>query len=508
MLRRSASKVISEQDEYYYKKTIRSDHLLRRIAETIDFSFVREVLADCYSPDQGRPAEDPILMFKICLLEYLYGLSDVQVIEQIQVNLAYRWFLGIPIDDPVPDDSTVSYFRVKRVGLKKFQKIFQQIVHQCIEEGLISRQSKRGIIDSTHIIADVAIPTWLSLVRQAYKQVVYELVFVNEELAVSFEQKLESLWNDLKGKKRDEKLPQILELANELVKEAESFLIIDSEVYSPLYKLKKVIGDRNDSGTDRLISVVDPEARTGHKSRTRTIQGYKDHIMIDEESELITALKVTPANAEDGDQLIDLVTQFQEDQGIMSREITADKAYWSGKNLRFLHENNQIGHISCPKTKQQTAGLFGPENFQFDPVKMEVICPNGEISTSYRDQPKKQGIEFKFKKSQCHDCPLREKCTHSKTIRTVFISEYQSDLKRGRKHYQTDSYKEGSQNRYRVERRHADKVRNHGLRRSRYRGLERTWIHSLLSSIASNVKRMSKLILEREQQDPSVLLPA
>jgi hypothetical protein len=229
--------------------------------------------------------------------------------------------------------------------------------------------------------------------------------------------------------------------------------------------------------------------------------------MIDEESELITALKVTPANEEDGDQLIDLVTQFQEDQGIMSCEITADKAYWSGKNLRFLHENNQIGHISCPKTKQQTAGLFGPENFQFDPVKMEVICPNGKISTSYRDHPKKQGIEFKFKKSQCHDCPLREKCTRSKTIRTVFISEYQSDLKRGREHYQTDSYKEGSQNRYRIERRHADKVRNHGLRRSRYRGLERTWIHSLLSSIASNVKRMSKLILVKEQRDSSVLLP-
>jgi transposase len=349
MLRRISTKSISEQDQYYYEKAIPQDHLLRRIAQTVDFSFVREILADRYSPDQGRPAEDPILMFKICLLEYLYNLSDVQVIEQIRVNLAYRWFLGINIDDPIADDSTVSYFRVKRAGLEKFQKIFQHIVHQCIEEGLISR--KREIIDSTHVIADVAVPTWLSLVRQAYQQVICELMLANETLATSFQQRFESLWNELKGKTRDEKLPSILELSNELVKEAEPFINDDKETYSPLYKLKKVIGDRSDSATDRLISVVDPEARTGHKSARRTIQGYKDHIMIDEESELITVVKVTPANAEDGDQFIDLITQLQKDQGMVPQEITADKAYWSGKNLRFLHENNVIGHISCPKTK-------------------------------------------------------------------------------------------------------------------------------------------------------------
>ncbi|GAA3332690.1 hypothetical protein GCM10020331_093850 [Ectobacillus funiculus] len=74
---------------------------------------------------------------------------------------------------------------------------------------------------------------------------------------------------------------------------------------------KKVISDRKDSAKDRIISVVDSDARTGHKSDMRTIQGYKDHILMDEESEIITAVKVTPANAEDGDQLIDLITQFK-----------------------------------------------------------------------------------------------------------------------------------------------------------------------------------------------------
>ena len=79
-------------------------------------------------------------------------------------------------------------------------------------------------------------------------------------------------------------------------------------------------------------------------------------------------------------------------------------------------------------------------------------------------------------------------------------------LKRGREHYQTDEYKEASKKRWLIERKHADKVRNHGLRRSRYRGLERTGIHSLLSTMASNIKRMSKLIYEKRQRDQSALL--
>ncbi|GAA3332691.1 hypothetical protein GCM10020331_093860 [Ectobacillus funiculus] len=90
----------------------------------------------------------------------------------------------------------------------------------------------------------------------------------------------------------------------------------------------------------------------------------------------------------------------------------------------------------------------------------------------------------------------------------MYISNYYFDLERGREHYQTDEYKEASKkNRWLIERRHADKVRNHSLRRSRYRGLERTSIHSLLSTIACNVKRMSKLITQKKQQrEKSALL--
>lgn len=138
MLRKTNSKQISAFDQYYYDKVIPQNHLLKEIDATVDFSFIRSMLSDRYSVDRGRPAQEPEFMFKICLLEYLYNLSDVQVIEHIRVNLAYRWFLGLNLDEDLPDDSTISYFRVNRVGLQKFQEIFQHLVDQCIEAGLIS----------------------------------------------------------------------------------------------------------------------------------------------------------------------------------------------------------------------------------------------------------------------------------------------------------------------------------------------------------------------------------
>ncbi|WP_052737878.1 transposase [Bacillus sp. SA1-12] len=199
MLRKTNSKQISGFDQYYYDKVIPQDHLLRQIDETIDLSFIRDMLSDRYSADRGRPAEEPEFMFKICLLEYLYDLSDVQVIEHIRVNLAYRWFLGLNLDEDLPDDSTISYFRVNRVGLQKFQEIFKHLIDQCIEAGLINRQPKRAIIDSTHIIAAVAIPTWLSLVRQAFEKVVRELLLVDQTKGEDFQQRYQKLWEELKG---------------------------------------------------------------------------------------------------------------------------------------------------------------------------------------------------------------------------------------------------------------------------------------------------------------------
>lgn len=121
----------------------------------VDFSFVHALLKDRYTPDFGRPAEDLEFMPRLCLLQYLYGDSDREVVANARMHLAYKYFLGLAVDEDVPDDSTISYFRAIRLGEDKFKQVFQQIVRQCIDKGLVT--GKRQIIDSTHIVADIAI---------------------------------------------------------------------------------------------------------------------------------------------------------------------------------------------------------------------------------------------------------------------------------------------------------------------------------------------------------------
>lgn len=113
---------------YLYDRIVLADHLLRKIDQVVDFSFVRELVKDRYTPDFGRPAEDPEFMLRLCMLQYLYGDSDRQVVANARVNLAYKYFLGLAVDDEVPDDTTVSYFRAIRLGEEKFKQVFENIV--------------------------------------------------------------------------------------------------------------------------------------------------------------------------------------------------------------------------------------------------------------------------------------------------------------------------------------------------------------------------------------------
>lgn len=113
-----------------------NDHLLRKIDKHIDFSFIHDLVRELYCPDNGRPALDPTLMFKLLLLGYLFGIrSERQLIREIQVNVAYRWFLGLGLTDKVPDASTLSQNRRRRFNDSDvYQQIFDEIVFQAMRK--------------------------------------------------------------------------------------------------------------------------------------------------------------------------------------------------------------------------------------------------------------------------------------------------------------------------------------------------------------------------------------
>jgi transposase len=151
---------------YLYDRIVPIDHVLRKINQLVDFSFAGRVLNDRYNPAIGRPAEDPEFMLRLCLLQYLYGDSDRQVVENARLNLAYKYFLGLAVDAEVPDYTTVSYFRAQGLGEEKFRAILEQIVRQCIDRGLV--KGNRQIIDSTHIRANISVSSIAGLVKSRF----------------------------------------------------------------------------------------------------------------------------------------------------------------------------------------------------------------------------------------------------------------------------------------------------------------------------------------------------
>jgi len=131
---------------------IPENHMLKVINKAVDFGFINKLLEDSYSKKIGRPAKEPEMMAKLLILQYLYNLSDVKIIEEVSLNLAYMWFIGINPDEELPDASLLAKFRTQRLKGTSIDDIIQEVVRQCIEKGII--KSNGLSIDATHTTAN------------------------------------------------------------------------------------------------------------------------------------------------------------------------------------------------------------------------------------------------------------------------------------------------------------------------------------------------------------------
>jgi len=236
--------------DYVYSRLIPKDHLLRRMIEAVDFSFIEEETCDLYSLI-GRPGWSPVMLFKCCLVAFLYDISDRTLEEQINYNIVFKWFVGLDLDQKSPDHSTMTRFR-DRLGAEGFARIFNRIVEMARAKKLIN--DRLTIIDSTHVIAKVDIARL--------------------------------------GKFKD--------------------------------------GDDDHTYVDR--NSPDSDARFGRKSKKKGFYGYKDHMAMDADSKIITAVETTPGNVPDGEVLPKLITG-------KPKSVTADKAYDALPNYQCLAQH-------------------------------------------------------------------------------------------------------------------------------------------------------------------------
>ena len=382
--------------------------------------------------------------------------------------------------------------------------VLEQIVRQCIDKGLV--KGKRQIIDSTPVIANISSSSITGLVRKcrenALKTIEKQNAKIAERLGLKELQKAEQV----KFASTEEGLQKEIEAAGELLDSVTAELKIkklipNEELKKDLELLEKAVADREEHAKDKLLSPVDPDARTGMKTNNKWT-GYKAHLIMEEETGIITGVETTPANTTDGSQLKPLLKEQADVYSLRPQELTADKAYDWGENLELLANNRTIANIALSRVNHRNgAGYFTVDDFLYDPENVKLMCPAGHTSTSCYSEilyNNKSGYAFQFKPSLCNTCPLKAKCIKNNKGRRVYISYYEPYFRLARERLATEEGKEAYGNRYKIEQKMADLTRYCGLRRCRYRGLDRARIHTLLATTVCNIKRMVKLLWEKQ----------
>ena len=501
----------TELDEMIFAKLIPAKHYLRQLKAAIDFEPLRALVADCYAAGMGAPAEDPVRLLKLSLLQFQYDLSDSQVVRQAQVNVAFRFFLDVSVESALPVPSLLSQFRT-RLGTERFERVFNEILRQARARGLV--KDRLRLKDATHLIANVAIPSTLRLVAQTREQLLTaaECFAVTEVAAhraqvevvraatvdLSEEQRLLARVTHLRelvvwGEQWQQRLREAAERAQPRVSEeqAEAFK-------TALALAHKVLNDREPEATDKLRSLVEREVRTGKHGDY--YDGYLLDVSMDADSELICAIDVLPANGDEAANAQTLVTSEETAQGNNIASLSIDRIGYRGDVLAELSDaadGPQLTVYVPPLDwKTQPPDLFPPSAFTLNEAKEEICCPGGATSRTRQRTRHGHGWRFRFRAAQCRACPLRAQCLSPTTRggRSITKSDYEAQYQAAQQRAHTPEYHAVRREHPRIERKLAELVRWHGARRVRYRGRLRAKIQYLLTSVVVNCKRIVTLL--------------
>jgi IS5 family transposase len=496
-------------DDYYFA-LVPAEEELMEIDRHVDFSFVKAEVQDCYT-GQGRPPLLPELMLRFCFLKEYANLSDEQLMRQARYNLLYRKFLHLPGNQLPPNDSMMTVFR-QRLGEQRVKACLDRVVAGAVQLGLVSNE--RAHVDSTGIVADIAIPRLRGLVLEALEEALAGLAALGQTaLAAPLQSEWEALAADSmywESKERRDAhvlacwklLERMGEVYEQLMNRGGWTAAQEELILPPAALIEKVLQRQTtrqgSEKRDCIASVQDPDARYGEKHQ-KTYVGYKEHLIEDDVSGLITAAIVTPANVDDSTQLQALVAGHEALVGAAPESLAADSKYFTGGNLEYLDQECIEDFIAVPAAKGEKQGLFSPADFDYDEPHDCVMCPAGELAAGGKWDEKQQGWTYYFRKGQCEDCPLRAKCSKQKRGRLVFISKHRPVLLAARGRRDSPELLAAQKRRLRAERTFSLQKQRHGLGRTRYRGLGAVRIGVYCNVLVVNLRRIVKLLVAQEQ---------
>ena len=422
-------------------------HLLRKVDQAVDFGFIRERVKHLYCEDNGRPALEPVVLFKLLLLGYLYGVrSERQLMREVEVNVAYRWFLGFRLRDKVPDASTLSQNRRRRFSESTiYQEIFDEIVLLAVKKGLASGSVL--YTDSTHLKA-----------------------------------------NANKNK---------YDLAEVKVKPQEYLQALDAAVTEDRAAHgKKPLKPSDPEPETKQIKVSRTDKDSGYMVRDGKPKGffYLDHRTVDGRHAIITDTHVTPANVHDSVPYLGRLDRQRERFNFSIRAVGVDAGYAAAAITQGLEQRNIYGVIGY-RTPTHRDGYFYKREYRYNEKLDVYICPNGQL-LSYRTSNREGYRQYHSDPAKCRHCPVRQMCTQSSDATKVVTRHvWESSRERMDQHRLSRVGKRIYKRRKEtVERSFADAKQLHGHRYARMRGLAKVQQQCLLAATAQNIKKIALML--------------
>ena len=437
-----------DQGQLFYsfclEEVVPDDHLVRGIAAVLDLSWVHAELAPYY-PKIGRPSIDPVLMIRMLIIGYVFGIRSERLLcREVKVNMAYRWFCGLSIEDTIPDHSAFSRARNERFRDNDiFRRVFERVVEACIAAGFVGGEG--FAVDASLIAAD------------ANKQ------------------------RSIPGKEWDKDRDP--ETASRAVKEY--LATLDDAAF----------GAASDV-TPKFVSPSDPAAQWTGAMRGPAFFAYADNYLIDVKFGIIMDVEASRAirQAEVGAAKT-MIDRTEECFDIKPERLAADTAYGSAANLNWLVNDKKIApHIPVIDKSKREDGTFSREDFTFYKEGNVYICPAFKALTTTGKVMNDDQLLYRASKPNCDACSFKMRCCPKEPARKILRSIYEEARDVARALAKTKAFEQSCRERKRIEMLFAHLKRILRLGRLRLRGPRGAQFEFTLAAIAQNLRRLAKLM--------------